>query len=266
VVEAACAGTLGISTTGTLQVPEVVEASGLAWWDDGATEGVFVHNDSGDSARFFALGLDGAWRGTYVLDGATNRDFEDMAASVDGSVLWLADIGDNARARSDAQVYRVPRPAVPAGPSPVSVPWTVLTLRYPDGAHNAEALVADPVSGRLFVLTKQSGSFSLYSADPAGAGIQEMLFEGTFALGAGEMVTGADVSRDGTQIALRTYGRVLVFRRDAGATLAAALGAVPCAVPVSKEAQGEAVAFSADGRRLVTVSEGSHPPLHVHTG
>ena len=44
-----------------------------------------------------------------------------------------------------------------------------LHLRYPDGAHNAESLIADPVTGELMIIAKSSngGPTNVYVA-PAG--------------------------------------------------------------------------------------------------
>ena len=59
-----------------------------------------MHNDSGDTARVFALDGTGAVRGTYSLTGATAIDWEDItvvAGATPGSgTIYAADIGDNA--------------------------------------------------------------------------------------------------------------------------------------------------------------------------
>ena len=97
---AACVHTLTASIPGTIASPSVVEASGIAaswrvngvWW---------VHNDSGDSARVFAIGSDGRDLGEFALSGATAVDWEDIVAGPGPafavSYLYLADIGDNAK-------------------------------------------------------------------------------------------------------------------------------------------------------------------------
>jgi hypothetical protein len=106
---------------------------------------VFVHNDSGDSARFFAFDLaTGEGRGEYVATGVTAVDWEDMArgpcADPTKSCLYFADIGDNAKARSDLVIVRVEEPATLATGA-LDVPAEVLSIAYPDGPHDAEALL-----------------------------------------------------------------------------------------------------------------------------
>ena len=102
----------------------IKEASGIAasrrvdnvWW---------VHNDSGDTARVFAIGTTGQTLGEYSLTGASAIDWEDIAAApgptAGVSYLYVGDIGGNVTPRSSVQVYRVPEPLVnPA--SPLSTP------------------------------------------------------------------------------------------------------------------------------------------------
>src|SRR6185503_14763457 len=62
----------------------------------------WVHNDSGDQARVYAVNRKGVLVGTYLLDGASAVDWEDMAmgpAPGGRSYLYLADIGDNSARR-----------------------------------------------------------------------------------------------------------------------------------------------------------------------
>ena len=76
------------------------------------------------------------------------------------------------------------------------------------------------------------------------------------------LVTGGDVSADGTVVALRTYDGVRLYRRPAGEPLWKAFASTPCTVTIVGEKQGEAVGFAPDGRSLVTISEGKQPVLH----
>ena len=48
-------------------------------------------------------------------------------------------------------VYRVPEPGPGSAPT---APAARLTLRYPDGPHDAEALLVDPRGGTLAIVTK----------------------------------------------------------------------------------------------------------------
>ena len=125
--------------TGTVQSGAVTEASGLA--ASRRNDGVlWTHNDSGDSARAFAMDTQGKHLGAYTLSGANALDWEDMAVgpgpTAGTSYLYLGDIGDNASFRGSVKVYRVAEPSVSVGQPPVSgtiVGAESITLRYPDG-------------------------------------------------------------------------------------------------------------------------------------
>jgi hypothetical protein len=272
VLDAACRGVLAASTPGSVASASVVELSGISasrrnadvWW---------VHNDSGDSARVFAVGNDGRDLGTYSLSAASAFDWEDIAVGPGPAVgthyIYAADIGDNARARASVTVYRVAEPAVDAAaptPPPQSLTGVAaLTLTYPDAPHDAEALLVDPSTGDLFIVTKEGSGTSQVFRAPANlaAGSSTAMTQvATVALGAGQLVTAADVTPDGDVVGLRTYGAVTLFKRTAGTPLGQAFSGVKCAGKTTSEAQGEAIGFTHNGRGYVTASEGAHPALH----
>ena len=182
-----------------------------------------------------------------------------------GDALYLGDIGDNEARRSSVVVYRVEEPRLAAGPPRESAPAQRLTLRYPDGPHDAEALLVDPSSGALLIVTKSfGGTARLYAARRPRAGTTTRLRRvGTLSLGAGEAVTAGDVSANGRTIVIRTYGRALVWPRRGRESLASALRGRGCGVRANLfvEGQGEALALTANGRAFYTVPEGTRPAL-----
>ena len=56
---------------------EINEASGIASSKNNR-DIIWVHNDSGDMARIYAVGLDGSNMGILRLPGIIARDWEDM--------------------------------------------------------------------------------------------------------------------------------------------------------------------------------------------
>ena len=85
--------------------PRIAESSGLA--RSNRRKGVYwTHNDSGDSARIFAVRLDGKVLEERRIEGATNVDWEEIA--VDGDTIWINDAGNNANRRRDLALYSVP--------------------------------------------------------------------------------------------------------------------------------------------------------------
>ncbi|MCB1258685.1 MAG: hypothetical protein KDB26_16350, partial [Microthrixaceae bacterium] len=76
------------------------------------------------------------------------------------------------------------------------------------------------------------------------------------------LVTAADLSPDGSAIAVRAYGSEFLFDRDVNESIIDALSGEPCTGPMIAEVQGEAIAFAADGRSYMTIPEGADPTLH----
>jgi hypothetical protein len=209
-------------------------------------------NDSGGTPQVFAVDRDGELAQTVTLAGATNVDWEDIAAR--GSTLYVGDIGDNLAQRETIAVYRLAAPP----PGTTSVTATRIDLRYPDGPHDAETLLVDPRSGTLAVITKHYGGLARVYV-----GRKTLKLAAKLQLGLGEALTGGDVSAGGATIALRSYDRVFVWTRRPDESLARAFKREPCTAPVNliEEGQGEALALARDGRAFYTIPEGPNPPL-----
>ena len=287
---ALCART-GTAEAGPVRIADLTEASGLV--ASRTHPGVFWTHNDGSDARLFAVGEDGAELGVFDL-GVDVTDVEDIAlvAGDSGFDLLLADIGDNGRERSSIRLLRVPEPD-PSRPGELEAVQT-LELVYPDGPHNAEALLVDETNGVLVIVTKEQdesgnapeGLGATLPAlvfegplDPAGDGPTELVAVGTIDLpalqsmstrapahpvelfGAAGVVTGGDVAPDGSMVALRTYQTIWLWDRLGDQPLAEALGGEPCEVAVEFERQGEAVAFAGGG--LATLGEGSDRLLHL---
>jgi hypothetical protein len=135
----------------TLQrVPELPEGSGLA--ASRRTPGRFSsHNDSGEPV-LFALDGNGRVTGRLSISGATVEDWEAVAVGPcpSGSCIFVADIGDSDGERKQITVYRIVEPADASGSAKVDA---TLHATYPDGSHDAEALLVTP-EGRLLIVTK----------------------------------------------------------------------------------------------------------------
>lgn len=277
---AACAGTLELaSVSAPVTDPGLVEVSGVAVDGDGVA---WVVNDSGDRARVFGLRrtADGGIAvQTVEVAGADNVDWEDVALGPGpaGTVLWLADTGDNAAVRPSVSLYRIPVPA----PGAVSVTAEAIPVAYPDGPHDVEAVMAEP-DGSVLLLTKEPGRSRIYrvpaTAAPGpspgrspgtspGTSPVPVVAEavGEFPVGdaSRSVLTGADLSADGSTVALRTYGSVFVVAVPGDRTVPEALADPDrrCRALPPMELQGEAVALLPDAGGYVTVGEGVAPYL-----
>lgn len=259
---------------GRLDSPLLDEVSGVVASRQNARV-LWMHNDSGDSARVFAVRDDAVLLGIYELENATSVDWEDIALGpgpVPGAdYLYIGDIGDNDEVRASIVVYRVREPSVPAdaGASSSLGGVEAFALRYPAGAadggyiaHNAETLLIDPVSGQLFIVTKSSRGSLVYRSPPLSSNAPNTLeLVATLHLPGDGLATGGDIAPSGA-ILIRTYSKALLWPRSPGASVGSALLAEPCPVPLETEGQGEAVAFAPDGNGYFTTSEGLSPPLY----
>ena len=238
-----------------LNDPAINESSGIA--RSNAFPGwYYTHNDSGDSARFWKFDLTGKVEGPFTIPGAKAIDWEDMSsATVEGkNYLYFGDIGDNALKRKSVQVYRVEEPTGKAGPI---AKCDTFELEYPDGPHNAEALLVES-SERITIVAKTARTpakiFCIES--PKSEGSNTLKVVGTISVGGTleptKLITGGDVSADGKHLVLRTYLAAYEF------SIANPLGwwkATPKTIKTANEAQGEAIAYSLDGKELLTTSE-----------
>ncbi len=256
--------------TGRVRRAGATELSGLVLSSSQA-EILWTHNDSGDGPRVLAFTPDGRLRADLRVSGAENVDWEDIAlapaAGGSGGVLFIGDIGDNAQQRSEIVVYSTPEPRVIAGAvgRGATAPARRLVLRYPDGAHDAEALLVDGAAGTLMIVTKAySGNAGVYvTSRRAPRGTVTLRRAGSVSLGLGSPITAGDISADASTVVLRTYDSAYVFKRRGGEPLTRTLRREPCVAGADlvDEGQGEALALASDGRAFYTVPEARRPAI-----
>lgn len=254
----------------TITDPEIDELSGLAALPSGD---LLLVEDSAPEPRPGATSvlmyrLDST---CAVQDGVVEfdqdpRDIEDLAFQ--DNTVWFADIGDNSQTRPNVALISVGYDAaVPQGQADAPV---VFRLGYPDGPHDAEALLLAP-DGIPYIVTKElSGRSVVYRPagplDPSAEVGLEKVAELEFAMTgtpggpvgrAGQLlVTGGTVAADRSRIALRTYTDAYVWTL-ADNDVARALQSDPIAVIALPDApQGEAISFAPDSRSLLVGSEG----------
>src|SRR5262245_51636733 len=227
-------------TAGITPLAGVGEASGVAV--SRRTPGIlWSHNDSGP-ASLFAFDNAGNAKGRVELTGISVDDWEDLAIGPcpEGSCLYIADIGDNNRARRGIIIYRVPEPR----PDDKAIaPAQAWTMTYPDRAHDAEALFV--TSSGLFVVSKEDArTTALYRVPaPSGSGIGKLQQVAQLPLA---RVTGGAASPDGNWVALRTNTELL-FYPAADLIAGKNVQARRFDLKPLNERQGEGVAFGPDG-------------------
>jgi hypothetical protein len=255
---------------GTVQNSAINEASGLAASRMNSNV-LWAHNDSGDSARVFAMTPVGTHLGTYSITGAGATDWEDIAVgpgpAAGSQYLYMGDIGDNNGARASISIYRVPEPAVSATQSPVTTSLSGadrLRFTYPDGPRDAESLFVDPITRDIYILTKRENPKHLYRAPYPQSTTATTTLELVTTYASTIWFTAADISPDGDEIIIRgvpnSTGRL--FIRPPGGTIADALNSTPITIPLRTEPQGEAIAFDPNGWGYYTVSEFANQPIY----
>jgi len=144
-------------TNGTVDIAGLTEASGVVASHNNGNV-LWTHNDSGHPAQVFAVDTQGRLLGTYAIPG--NTDNEDIAIGPgpvpNVSYLYVGDIGDNSSTRTNGiKIYQIPEPFVYERQYTNPITATLkgartITLIYPDGARDAEAMFVDPITGRTF--------------------------------------------------------------------------------------------------------------------
>jgi hypothetical protein len=192
-------------------------------------------------------------------------DPEDLALGADGTV-WLADTGDNNLTRTTVALLAL-RPDGRTG---------VYRLTYPDGPHDAEALLLAP-DGTPYLVTKEVlGASSVYRpaaplVDGGTVAMDKVASVNVTLTGtpggpvgrAGQLlITGGAVSSDGTRLALRTYTDAYVWPL-VGSDVVTALAGEPVRLALPESPQGEAISFTADNTALLVASEGLPSDLTV---
>ena len=217
------------------QDPAIVEASGLVVQD-----GLFLTtNDSGDTGLVFAVDPDTGRTAGVTTWASQPEDVEALVPAGAGEV-WVGDIGDNAKERQSIRVTRIP---VGAGDREES--GTSYELVFPGPARDAETLLSEPGTGRLFVGSKEIFGAALFAA-PAELSpdhpnrLRRVGPTLTFA-------TDGAFFPDGQHLVVRNYQQAVVYTfpgLDQVGTF-----------PLPDQQQGEAIAVSQDDRIFVT-SEG----------
>jgi len=258
---------------GAFDAEVVPEASGLV--ASLRNPGLYYLLDDGPgTTQVWVLRPEAGLVGATTVVGLQGRDTEGLAVGACGpgdpvTCVYVGDIGDNRRTREQVRVHRFVEPDLAVG-VPAEVGADSVALRYPDGAHNAEALLVD-AAGVPYIVTKArfdsdtgvTGPTGLYRASGYADGTMEWLgnltlppTRRTLAAGVvGNVVTGGD-SRAG-HVLLRTYDAVLSFRSPDPAAPLAGLPTWPVfELPSPVLRQPEAVAFASDGCGYTMVSEG----------
>lgn len=229
----------------TIKDPRITESSGLA--ASRIHRGIYwTHNDSNDGPYVYAVdSRTGETVATVTMKGiGSPRDVEAISIGPDGDI-YVGDIGDNLGGKWDhVWIYRFPEPKQLRNET---VRATQFTVKYADGPRNAESMMVDPKSGRVYIASKNEDGGGLYAGPTRLTTSRTNVFR---RIGAVPWVTDGAFSPDGQQLVLRSYFSARSYDWKNGR-----LGEEH-SVSAPFQAQAESVTFTADGSALMFGSEG----------
>lgn len=225
----------------TIKDPRISQSSGLT--RDTTLQAYWTVNDSGAEGRVFAVDGTGKTLGTANFR-ADVVDVEALAMA--GRRLYVADIGDNGATRSSVSVYSFDN----LTPGNGTATYRALDFAYPDGAHDAEALLVNP-AGRLYLVTKDAtGGIYAAPSNPSRERMNTLVKVGD----APAYVTDGVFLPDG-RIALRTYVSVEILDPTSYEVVARS--------PAPVQPQGESMAVDLAGTGLLLGSEGRSSTVYA---
>jgi hypothetical protein len=233
------------------------EASGLV--ASAAHRGYFwTHNDSGNGAELFLIDSNAQIVATMPLANVRNRDWEDITLGSgpepDKTYLYVGDIGDNNAQYPFKIVYRLEEPAEVE--NKVIEKFDTLYIQLPDGTRDSEALIIDPISSRMFMVSKREDSVRLYQFPNTWKSGDTLKAELKIKIPY-NLTVAADISVDGSEVLLKNYDHVYYWKREGTESIADLLQRPPLELKYKPEKQGEAIAWSRDGSGYYTLSESS---------
>ncbi|MEZ6075689.1 MAG: hypothetical protein R3C56_08425 [Pirellulaceae bacterium] len=206
-------------------------------------------------------------------------DWEDICAfSRDGKhYLAIGDVGDNSARRASVTLYVIEAPVELPASNAVEELSVLATFEvtYPTGPVNCEALAYDPLSSSFVLATKEILQCRLFRIPaPRLSGVKKVQAEliGELRL---PLVTAGDISPDGKQMVLLTYGPGCLLQRTVSQP-SESQGSEDTSkledwqtegdqavlfFNLPNRRQGESICFSSDGKRLWLTSEFIPTPL-----
>ncbi|MCS4433291.1 hypothetical protein [Aquiflexum gelatinilyticum] len=230
------------------------EASGLAFSRKNLGF-VWTLQDRGNNNSIYLLDANtGKTVAEYTIKGTKNRDWEDIEISIGPepgkTYLYIGDTGDNNLDYEDYTIYRIEEPKFEENHRnqtlELETAFDKIVFEYPDKSHDVEALLVDPKSGDIFMVTKRD-LYSLLFTLPYPQktdGLNNAVLTGTFPF---RIATAGSVSGDGNEVLIKTYDLIFYWKRSSDQSFSDLLATKPLIAPYQKEEQGEAICFDDQG-------------------
>ncbi|GAA3118189.1 hypothetical protein [Kribbella aluminosa] len=207
-------------------------------------------SSSGSTGRVFALDATGKVQAVFRF-GANVSDVEALGIDRNGT-LYIADIGDSKLSRAQIEIYTIPEPA--SLQDATNVKYHQYDFKYPDGPHDAEALLIEPQTSQLYVVTKSSkGAGTIYSAPPAPTrqGTNDLTKLASAPTG---VITDGTFLPDGQRVVLRTSTDLATVAWGDNPNAIARATALP--------GEGGSIALGATDGTVVFGADGTSPGIY----
>jgi hypothetical protein len=220
---------------------------------------LWAHNDSGNSAEILLIDDSLNIKLVCKIKGVDNRDWEDIAVGpgpeAGKQYIYLADIGDNDEKHKFKFIYRFDEPTLQPGEKEIEITSAdKITFQLPDQKKDTEALLIDPHTRDLYVVSKREEPVYVYQLKYPYATTGEITANKIVSLPFGKVV-GADVSPDGKEILMKNYNKIFYWKTSTSSAVDAILKQSPSEVPYEAEPQGESITWARDGSGFYTLSE-----------
>ena len=191
---------------------EVKETSGLILWDGL----LWTHNDSGGEPVLYGMDtLTGEILRTVTLNGASNRDWEDITQ--DRDYIYVGDFGNNKGNRTDLVIYKMAKESIPGGEQ-VSTNAEKIMFAFADQddfdhafqRHDFDCESIFSIGDSLYLLSKSwiTQESRIYAL-PKSPGDHHAEVKGVFDVDG--LATGAAMDETGTRLAVIGYRDFLPF-------------------------------------------------------
>ncbi len=218
---------------------------------------LWTHNDSGNGAEIFLVDTTLHLKLTCILP-AYNRDWEDIAVGPGPdpakSYVYVGDIGDNDAIYPLKYIYRFEEPDLNPKKIAKITALDTITFRLADGQKDSEALMIDPKSKSLYVVSKREKPVFVYELPFPQSTTDTLVAQKKISLPITQIVS-ASISSKGDEILMKNYEHIYYWKAKQDESIEKALAKIPNEVDYDPEPQGEAITWAANGSGFYTISE-----------
>lgn len=175
---------------------KIDETSGLASFENN----FLTLNDSGGKPALYSFNAKGDLLETHKIDGAINRDWEDIAQ--DSTHFYIADTGNNYATRDDITVYIVTKDFKLKDSIKISYASQKNFKKKKKNKYDAETLIAYGDSLLIFSKNRKSQKTQLYAFPKEGG---QFSLEKIHTYDVNALITGGDYDSNSKRLVLTAY-------------------------------------------------------------